>query len=438
MTQKTEVNEYDLVTETAADEVVENSPSAGGASKAHYNQQFYFESASETIKPIQTKPRAFAGLQRNGALAGIVIGTLLGAAVGAGTGIAFSTLSGAPQNVVINNSQKVGWVTAVAAKASPSVVTISVSGASAAGSGSGVILTEDGYILTNTHVVTLEGATATPSIEVKTGDGKVYSATVVGTDPTNDLAVIKVDAAARFTPIEFADSDKLNVGDPVVAIGAPLGLAETVTSGIISSLDRTIQVANSAAPENGANGQGGLQFYQGGSGAQPINLTVIQTDAAINPGNSGGALLDQNGKLIGINVAIASAGGSGQSGSIGVGFSIPSNTAQRIAQEIQKTGKASHGLLGALVEDATNSDSAASFTVGAKIVELSQGGPAEKAGIKVGDIVTQCNGREITSASDLTAAIRQQPAGEAVTLTIIRDKQTQSIDVVLGDAASIK
>lgn len=445
MVLKINVDEYDLVAEKSADAAVieasttsaaTSATSASDNSKSHYNQQFYFESSSNTAANIPPKKPA-GRIRQGGAAAGIIIGTVIGALVGAGTGITVAQLSSQPASVTINNPQDVNWVTAVAAKASPSVVTISVSATGTGGSGSGVILSDDGYILTNTHVVTLEGATATPTIEVKTNDGKVYPAEIVGTDPTNDLAVIKVTTAAKFTPIEFADSDKLNVGDPVVAIGAPLGLEETVTSGIISSLNRTIQVANSAAPENGENGSGGLQLWNNGSGV-PINLTVIQTDAAINPGNSGGALLDQNGNLIGINVAIASAGSSGSAGSIGVGFSIPSNTAKRIADEIQSSGTASHGLLGASVSDATSSDSTASFTVGAKVEQLSAGGPAEKAGLQVGDIVTQCNGREITSAGDLTAAIRQQPAGASVTLTVIRGKETISIDAILGDAADLK
>jgi putative serine protease PepD len=215
-----------------------------------------------------------------------------------------------------------------------------------------------------------------------------------------------------------------------VAIGAPLGLSNTVTKGIVSALNRTIQVASAAAPDNSSGG--GLQFYSGSGDS--INLRVIQTDAAINPGNSGGALLNQQGLLIGINVAIANAGGT--AGSIGVGFAIPSNVAKRIAEEIMATGSASHGLLGAMVSDSANSDAAASFSVGAKVVKLTSGGAAEKAGVLEGDIVTKFNGVAITSASELTAAVRQEKAGAKATLELIRAGKTLTLSVVLGDAGN--
>jgi putative serine protease PepD len=292
-----------------------------------------------------------------------------------------------------------------------------------------VFLNAEGYLLTNTHVVTLDGASSTVKIEVKTFDGHVYPGAVVGTDPTNDLAVIKVSAPIKFTPIVFADSSKLNVGDAAVAIGAPLGLSNTVTKGIVSALNRTIQVASAAAPDN-SNG-GGLQFYNGSG--ESVNLRVIQTDAAINPGNSGGALLNQKGELIGINVAIANAGGTG--GSIGVGFAIPSNVALRIAGEIMKTGHASHALLGAMVSDSTNSEASASFSVGAKVIKLTSGGAAEVGGVMVGDVITKFNGVAITSASELTAAVRQEKAGSKATLELVRDGNIQTLNVVLGDAA---
>jgi putative serine protease PepD len=305
-----------------------------------------------------------------------------------------------------------------------------VSSSSGGGNGSGVFLTADGYLLTNTHVVTLDGATSSVKVEVKTYDGHIYPAKVVGTDPTNDLAVIKVSAGIQFTPIDFADSSALNVGDATLAIGAPLGLSNTVTKGIVSALNRTIQVASAAAPDNSSGG--GLQFYNGSGDS--INLRVIQTDAAINPGNSGGALLNQQGQLIGINVAIANAGGT--SGSIGVGFAIPSNVAKRIAEEIMSTGSASHGLLGAMVSDSANSDAAASFSVGAKVLKLTAGGAAEKAGVLEGDIITKFNGVAINSASELTAAVRQEKADAKATIDLIRDGKTMTLNVVLGDAGN--
>jgi len=399
-----------------------------------YNRQFLFETKPAQGFTPAKKPTLRERLtQRMNLLTGtvvLVIGASLGAAVGAGVGIGVYTYWTRPAPVVVNNADSVSWVTAAAAKASPSVATISVSSSSGGGNGSGVFLTADGYLLTNTHVVTLDGATSSVKIEVKTYDGHIYPAKVVGTDPTNDLAVLKVSAPIQFTPVEFADSSLLNVGDATVAIGAPLGLSNTVTKGIVSALNRTIQVASAAAPDN-SNG-GGLQFYSGSG--ESINLRVIQTDAAINPGNSGGALLNQQGQLIGINVAIANAGGT--AGSIGVGFAIPSNVAQRIAQEIMATGTASHGLLGAMVSDSANSEAAASFSVGAKVIKLTSGGAAEKGGVLEGDIVTKFNGAAITSASELTAAVRQERAGAQATLEVIRDGQTVTLSVVLGDAGN--
>jgi putative serine protease PepD len=399
-----------------------------------YNRQFLFETKPAQGFTPAKKPTLRQRLsQRAGLLTGsivLIIGASLGAAVGAGVGIGVYNYWTRPAPVVVNNADSVTWVTAAAAKASPSVATISVSSSSGGGNGSGVFLTTDGYLLTNTHVVTLDGATSAVKVEVKTFDGHIYPAKVVGTDPTNDLAVIKVSAGIQFTPIEFADSSALNVGDATLAIGAPLGLSNTVTKGIVSALNRTIQVASAAAPDNSSGG--GLQFYNGSGDS--INLRVIQTDAAINPGNSGGALLNQQGQLIGINVAIANAGGT--SGSIGVGFAIPSNVAKRIAQEIMSTGAASHGLLGAMVSDSANSDAAASFSVGAKVLKLTSGGAAEKAGVLEGDIITKFNGTAINSASELTAAVRQEKAGANATLELIRDGKSVSLNVVLGDAGN--
>jgi putative serine protease PepD len=399
-----------------------------------YNRQFLFETKpAQGFTPTKKATLRQRLSQRASLLTGsvvLIIGASLGAAVGAGVGIGVYNYWTRPAPIVVNNADSVSWVTAAAAKASPSVATISVSSASGGGNGSGVFLTADGYLLTNTHVVTLDGATSSVKVEVKTYDGHIYPAKVVGTDPTNDLAVIKVTSPIQFTPVEFADSNQLNVGDATLAIGAPLGLSNTVTKGIVSALNRTIQVASAAAPDNSSGG--GLQFYNGSG--ESINLRVIQTDAAINPGNSGGALLNQQGQLIGVNVAIANAGGT--SGSIGVGFAIPSNVAKRIAAEIMATGSASHGLLGAMVSDSANSDAAASFSVGAKVLKLTSGGAAEKAGVKEGDIITKFNGLAITSASELTAAVRQEKAGAKSTLELIRDGKTVTLNVVLGDAGN--
>lgn len=424
-----------------SDDLANNQSETEQAKPVQYNRQFLFDqpiSSSNVASKPKLKERITTNLSKQTLVTFIAIGALFGGVAGGGIGILAYNLASSPGAIVVNNVDSVNWVTAAAAKASPSVVTISVSSGSSGGSGSGVILTEDGYILTNTHVVTLDGVTGDPNIEVKTTDGHVYEAELIGTDPTNDLAVVKVSTVAKFVPATFADSSKLNVGDSVVAIGAPLGLETTVTRGILSALNRTIQVASAAAPDK-SGGLGGLQLWNGSTSAAPINLSVIQTDAAINPGNSGGALVNENGEIIGINVAIATAGASsGQSGNIGVGFAIPSNVAQRIATEIMKTGSASHALLGAMVSDATKSKDSASFSVGAKIEELTVGGPAEKAGLAVGDIVTKFNGQTIESSSQLTAAVRQLPAGTSVVVEVIRNGATVSINVKLGDAADLK
>jgi len=394
----------------------------------------------------------------------LVVGAVLGGASGAGVAAwavsannsSHNSVTSGPQTVTINNKDDVNTTTAVAAKAGPSVVTINVTASAEGGTGSGVVLSSDGYILTNTHVVTLDGDTATGTIEVTTYDGKLYTAKVVGIDPVVDLAVIKLQNAGGLKPIEFGDSTKINVGDKVVAIGAPLALPNTVTDGIVSAVNRSIQIASSAVPNSGGSGDnstpgdgsspynfwnfgdgsgnGGNGSGSGSSSGQTadISLPVIQTDAAINPGNSGGALLDRDGKLIGINVAIASTGStsaSGQSGSIGVGFAIPAGLAQRIGDEIIKTGKGSHGLLGASVMTATSDKSS---VVGALIADVTSGGGADKAGLKKGDVVTSFNGLPITDSTDLTAQVRTLAPGSTAKLSYVRGNDSNTVSVTLG------
>ena len=398
----------------------------------NFNGQFLYDMPKpEAAKKLTLKQRLAKRTTLLSGSAAIALGAIVGGSVGAGVAIGAFNYVQSPAPIVVNNAESVTWVTGAAAAAQPSVVTISVSSGSEGGNGSGEFITADGYILTNTHVVTLDGATASPEIEVKTFDGHVYTARLIGTDPTIDLAVIKIDAPTSFKPIVFADSDKVNVGDNVVAIGAPLGLSNTVTKGIISALNRTIQVASAAAPEEGG---AGLELWSNQSSAAPINIDVIQTDAAINPGNSGGALVNEQGELVGVNVAIATAGNSSRGGSIGVGFAIPSNIAKRIATEIMKTGEASHALLGALVSDASNSDSSASFSVGAKIERVTAGGAAEAAGLKAGDVVVKFNDRPIASSSELTAAVRQQPAGAKARIEYVRNGVKATVSVTLGNA----
>jgi putative serine protease PepD len=326
--------------------------------------------------------------------------------------------------VIVNNLDSVNAVTAAAQKATTSVVTISASAGSSGGTGSGIILDASGHILTNMHVVTLDGQAANADIEVRTNDGSVYPGTIVGTDPLADLAIVQI-AAEGLVPATLGDSDKVNVGDTAIAIGAPLGLSGTVTDGIVSAANRTIETASSAA---------GSTTSTAGGTQDSISINVIQTDAAINPGNSGGALVNAQGEIIGVNVAIASAGTSSsdaQSGNIGVGFSIPINGAKRVGAEIIATGKATHGQLGVSVAD-NGAGSASGFSNGAEISAVTPGSAAARAGLEAGDVITELGGRSVTDAAALTAATREQAAGARVAVTYVRAGQQQSADVTLG------
>jgi putative serine protease PepD len=397
--------------------------------KNSYNNQFLFDPPAPQVTSKAKKKRVREKrLTFFTATSVAILGALIGASVGAGAGVVAHNYLTRPAAIVVNDLENVNWATAASATAAPAVVTIRVAGLSSGGNGSGVVLSSDGYILTNAHVVSIDGSTDNVVLSVRTNDGGVFPAKLVGADPTNDLAVVKIEPTKPLTPIAFGDSSRINVGDQVVAIGAPLGLEASVTRGIISALNRTIQVASSESPD-----QSSLEFWSGNAG-RPINLNVIQTDAAINPGNSGGALVNDKGELVGVNVAIATAGSFSQSGNIGVGFAIPANLAQRIANEIIETGQASHGLLGALVSDAMSSDDGAGFPIGVSVVEITPGGAAEEAGILPGDVITRINGKPVTTASELTAAVRQEPAGSRVKIEALRDDVQLSFDVTLQEA----
>lgn len=411
---------------------------------------------------------SFRRRERRGILvpvaAAAVIAALIGGGIGAGIALAVNprtsvtaASSTGGQGVVINNPSTATAVSAVAAKASPSVVTISVTASSESGTGSGIVLSSDGYVLTNNHVVTLDGDTAGGTISVTTTDGHIYAAKVVGTDPLNDLAVIKLTGASALTPATFASSSDLNVGDSVVAIGAPLDLPNTVTTGIVSALNRSIAVASSAVPDSssgsGGSGDSGggssspFNFWDFGDGSgsgstqtptqtSSIYLSVLQTDAAINPGNSGGALLDSQGDVIGVNVAIAGTGSSSdsstQSGSIGVGFAIPSTVAKRVADEIIAGKTPSHGQLG--VKSVANETATTGTVAGVKVSEATTSGPAADAGIRQGDIITAVGSVPVTSYTDLAGQVRAYSAGSKVDVTYYRSGTAHTVSVTLGAA----
>ena len=322
------------------------------------------------------------------------------ASLGDGVGADASTVSAKP-----------GSVAAIAARLLPSVVTVNVSSAQSDATGSGVVLRSDGYILTNNHVVAdaADGGAVTVTFAYAKGD---VPATIVGRDPVADLAVIKVKATG-LRAATLGKSSNLLVGDPVIAIGAPLGLSSTVTSGIVSALNRTV-----SSQENS-------QLHVIGG--------AIQTDAAINPGNSGGALVDSRGAVIGINTAIASTSGSG-GGSIGVGFAIPIDLARSVAEEIIRTGHATHPYLGVNLDSIT-ADSAkqSGLTQGAIVTGVQAGSPAAKAGLRFHDIITKVDAVSVESADELIVTLRTHRVGDVVTLTFVRDGKTHTASITLVD-----
>lgn len=396
--------------------------------------------------------------------AGIAIGAVVAGVVGGGAG-ALVAANQQPTSVVqsqttgrvtLDNLDSATNVSGVALAATPSVVTLEVAGASGAGSGSGVIYSADGYIVTNAHVVTLDGAAGSnPEIRVWVSDGRILDGTLVGTDPFADLAVVKVDAD-DLVPIELADSEKINVGDLTVAIGAPLNLSNTVTSGVVSALHRGIAVGTPIIPDQPNEQQdqpepeNGFPWYRFGdpneqperqqpqqpqqqTAATRVTLPVIQTDASINPGNSGGALLNANAELIGINVAIASNGSDASTaGSDGLGFAIPVNMVTRVADALIAGEQPSHGLLGIGVNDSSADTDADRNYAGGLVSELVAGGPAAAAGIKVGDVITAVDGIPADSGTSVSALIRMHAGGDEVVISYSRGGEPGEAAVTLG------
>jgi putative serine protease PepD len=366
-----------------------------------------------TPHPAAARERRFPTLLVVVALAAGLIGGGLGAgltyAFGGGSQTVVSSLAQSGPVTPAGMSSGSNSVEQVAATVLPSVVSITVRTPSGVGEGSGIILSSDGLILTNNHVVQGAGG---GQMAVTYNDGVTASASIVGTDPSSDLAVIRASGASNLRPATLGSSSNMSVGQPVVAIGSPLGLSGTVTSGIVSALNRPVRTGSATSD-------------------QSTVLDAIQTDAAINPGNSGGPLVDMQGRVVGINSAIATtSSGSGQAGSIGVGFAIPIDQARPIAEQLIADGHANHAVLGVQVKDALTNGGVTPG--GAAVIAVTSGGPAGKAGLQVGDVIVQLDDRRIDTADSLVAAVRSHKAGETVQVTYLRNGAKDTVSVTLG------
>lgn len=346
------------------------------------------------------------------ALVAALIGGGLGGYIGSRSGDSTVSLGTAPKGTA---SRAPTSMAGIAQRVSPSVVEIQFSTAGESGEGSGFIV-RGGYIMTNNHVVapTVNGGT----LQVNFSDGTKTTASIVGRDPSYDIAVIKPKGGVGHrAALPLGNSDDVVVGDPVIAIGSPLGLQGTVTSGIISAKDRPVTA-----------GQGG---------GQESYMNALQTDAAINPGNSGGPLVDAKGQVIGVNSAIRSTGGNSmtgqEAGSIGLGFAIPINQARQVAEQLIKTGHAVHPVIGVLIDVGYTGN-------GAKIAQKSSrqgpgvtpGGPADKAGLQPGDIITRFDGKDISGADQLIVEIRSHRPGDKVKVTYKRNGSSHTVTLTLG------
>jgi putative serine protease PepD len=326
--------------------------------------------------------------------------------------------SAAGQQAIVERAP--GSVAGIAAKILPSVVSIEVKTSGGGDTGSGIVLSKTGYVMTNNHVIAAVRTGGTLSV-VLPNKTKVSARIVGHPDPVDDIAIIKVSGNHALTPALLGNSDDMAVGDPVIAVGSPLGLVGTVTSGIVSALNRPVEA-------------GGEQ------GVQEDVIDAIQTDAAINPGNSGGPLVNSAGAVVGVNSAIASLStdqvGDQQSGSIGLGFAIPINEAKRIAGQIIMQGYSTHAIIGVSLDPAFSGSGARIMPPPTGGPAVTAGGPAAKAGIRSGDVIVAVNGQKVTTADELIVAIRSHAPGQRLTLTFARDGQNKTVTVVLGSQRS--
>ncbi|PRY57887.1 S1C family serine protease [Glycomyces artemisiae] len=359
------------------------------------------------LEPLPERPRrtARAGLGLVVAVSAVtaLIAGVLGAAIGiwATRGDIGGTITGADPETQRDLTSVAGVVEQIM----PSVVTVLTADG---GNGSGFIVSDDGYLLTNHHVVVGGGTEPAEQLQVLFSDGSVTTANVIGSDPDSDVAVLQIEGGDHPAMV-LADSDKVAVGDPVLAVGAPLGLSSTVTEGIVSAIDRPVLTENN-------------------NGEVESVMAAIQTDAAINPGNSGGPLTDIAGQVIGINTAIASTAAEGEAGNIGIGFAIPINQAKRIADEIIATGSAAHTVLGAELGESE-------LGVGVTLATIVDGSPADDAGLEDGDLLTAFDGTRVTENTQLIALIRKLAPGTVVTVVYERDGEEHSAQVTLEAAA---
>lgn len=372
--------------------------------------------------PRQPRPSgAFTAILLTGALVVGGLGGLAGAAGFAAVDYLDGDSTTAPSSPSSTTSAVIdrrdtpaeaGSIEDVANSVLPSVVKINVRGAQGQGSGSGIILSSGGEILTNNHVVEVAGAGGTVSVNFN--DGSAARAEIVGTDPLTDLAIIKAQDVSGLTPARLGESGNLDVGEEVLAIGSPFGLEATVTSGIVSALNRPVSVGSA-----------------GSAGPRALDTTypAIQTDAAINPGNSGGPLVNMQGEAVGVNSSIRTSSAMGEGGSIGLGFAIPLEKVLPIVDQLRNGETPTHARLGVTVTDSTNEDS---LLTGAGINSVVAGSAADEAGLERGDVVTKVNDEQVSGSESLVATIRGHRPGDTVTLTVVRDGgATETIDVTL-------